>query len=161
SYWQRYGIPLMLTETSIEGQPINREIWLEQCVEDVGRLRQGGIPMVGLIWWPMLDQSAWDGGLTRRIGKIYAVGLLNLKRQRDGTLSRNPTLLVKLFKRYAESGDQAVGALEAIHYPSTDTVDEQLPPIGEWIEEKSDSDDSVLKSATTRTLLPKAISSAA
>jgi hypothetical protein len=33
AYWQRYGIPLMLTETSVEGQPINREIWLETCVK--------------------------------------------------------------------------------------------------------------------------------
>jgi beta-glucosidase/6-phospho-beta-glucosidase/beta-galactosidase len=29
-YYNRYGIPLMLTETSIDGQPLNREIWLEQ-----------------------------------------------------------------------------------------------------------------------------------
>ena len=37
--------------------------------------------MLGLIWWPMLDQIDWDGALTHRIGKIHQVGLFNLKRQ--------------------------------------------------------------------------------
>ena len=29
AYYNRYGIPLMLTETSVDGKPINREIWLD------------------------------------------------------------------------------------------------------------------------------------
>src|SRR5439155_5005590 len=132
SYWQRYGIPLMLTETSIEGKPINREIWLEQCVQHIKRLREEGIPMLGLIWWPMLDQIDWDGALTHRIGKVHEVGLFNLKRQADGTLARFATPLVKLFKRYVQSGEEAVGKIEAINYPSMELTDEQLPPIGEW-----------------------------
>src|SRR5690606_33506299 len=40
AYYQRYGLPMMLTETSIEGQAINREIWLEGTVEDCRRLRE-------------------------------------------------------------------------------------------------------------------------
>ena len=79
---------MMLTETSIEGQAINREIWLETNVEHIRRLREEGVPMLGLIWWPMIDQVDWDGALTHRIGKIHEVGLFNLKRQPDGTLAR-------------------------------------------------------------------------
>ena len=66
AYWNRYGIPLMLTETSVEGKPINREIWLESNVDHIRRLREDGIPMLGLIWWPMLDQIDWDGAMTHR-----------------------------------------------------------------------------------------------
>jgi len=134
AYWQRYGIPLMLTETSIEGQPINREIWLEQNVDHIKRLREEGVPMLGLIWWPLLDQIDWDGALTHRVGKIHEVGLFNLKRQGDGTLQRNATPLVQMFKNFASSGEEHVGKLESVSMPSAEAEDEQLPPIGEWIQ---------------------------
>jgi len=79
----------MLTETSIDGKPINREIWLDARSTIIKRLRQEGVPMLGLIWWPLLDQLDWDGAMTHRIGKIHEVGLFNLQRQPDGTL-RDP-----------------------------------------------------------------------
>jgi beta-glucosidase/6-phospho-beta-glucosidase/beta-galactosidase len=134
AYWQRYGIPLMLTETSIEGQPINREIWLEQNIDHIKRLRDEGIPMLGLIWWPLLDQIDWDGALTHRVGKIHEVGLFNLKRQGDGTLQRNATPLVAMFKNFVSAGEEHVGKLESISMPSAEAEEEQLPPIGEWIQ---------------------------
>src|SRR5918993_325837 len=101
AYWQRYGIPLMLTETSIEGQPINREIWLETNIDHIRRLREEGVPVLGLVWWPMIDQLDWDGALTHRVGKIHNVGLWKL---------------------------------EQINYPSREAEEEQLPPVGEWIQ---------------------------
>src|SRR5438046_1785245 len=131
AYWQRYGVPLMLTETSVEGQPINREIWLETNVDHIRRLREEGIPMLGMIWWPMLDQIDWDGALTHRIGKVHEVGLWHLQRQADGSLARVATPLVKQFKQLVQSGEEQVGKLEAISYPSTEAQEEQLPPIGE------------------------------
>lgn len=133
AYWRRYGIPLMLTETSIEGQPINREIWLESIVDDMRRLREEGVPMMGLIWWPMIDQLDWDGALTHHIGKIHEVGLFNLKRQSDGTLARQASPLIEVFKKYAEQGDEAVGALESINYPSPDAIEEQDEQLGQWM----------------------------
>ena len=134
AYWRRYGIPLMLTETSIEGQPINREIWLETNVDHIRRLREEGVPMLGLIWWPLLDQVDWDGALTHRIGKVHEVGLFNLKRQPDGTLARQTTPLVNLFRELVSSGEEKVGQLATIAYPSPEAEDEQLPPIGQWMQ---------------------------
>lgn len=138
AYYKRYGIPLMLTETSIDGQPINREIWLENNVEQIRRLRDEGVPVLGLIWWPMLDQVDWDGALTHRIGKIHEVGLWNLKRQPDGTLARIATPLVKQFKQMAAAGEERVGKLEHVTIPSFEAEEEQLPPIGEWIQPTMD-----------------------
>lgn len=134
AYWKRYGIPMMVTETSIEGQAINREIWLEGIVDHARRLREGGIPLLGIIWWPLLDQIDWDGALTHRIGKIHEVGLFNLRRQPDGTLGRSATPLVKLFRDLASRGEESVGKLEFISYPSLEAEEEQLAPIGEWIQ---------------------------
>jgi glycosyltransferase involved in cell wall biosynthesis len=131
AYYNRYGIPLMLTETSVDGKPINREIWLETNLDHIRRLREEGVPMLGLIWWPMIDQLDWDGALTHRIGKIHQVGLYNLTRQKDGTLQRTATPLIRQFKDAMEAGDKRVGKLEKVAIPA-ESGDEQLPPLGEW-----------------------------
>src|SRR2546423_1115559 len=134
AYYRRYGIPLMLTETSVDGQPINREIWLEETIEHARRLRQEGVPLQGVVWWPMLDQVDWDGALTHRIGKIHEVGLWSLKRQQDGTLARVATPLVKQFREAVDAGEQRIGKLDQVAVPSFEAEEEQLPPIGEWIQ---------------------------
>jgi beta-glucosidase/6-phospho-beta-glucosidase/beta-galactosidase len=131
SYYNRYGIPLMLTETSVDGKPINREIWLDTTLDHIRRLRDEGIPMLGMIWWPMIDQLDWDGALTHRIGKIHQVGLYNLSRQKDGMLQRMSTQLVRLYKEAMAAGEERVGKLEKIATPAR-VEDEQLPPLGEW-----------------------------
>ena len=128
AYYNRYGLPLMLTETSVEGKPINREIWLDENIDACARLRAEGVPMLGLIWWPMLDQIDWDGALTHRVGKVHQVGLWTLARQPDGTLKREATPLVKQFREVIASGDTRVGKLENIALP-VETEDEQLPPL--------------------------------
>lgn len=131
AYYHRYGLPLMLTETSVDGKPINREIWLDTVLDHTRRLREEGVPMLGLIWWPMIDQVDWDGALTHRIGKIHQVGLFSLSRQQDGALQRSATPLVKQFKAAVQSGEERVGKLEKLVHPAG-MDDEQLPPVGEW-----------------------------
>src|SRR5947207_5186874 len=84
--------------------------------------------MLGLIWWPMLDQVDWDGALTHRIGKVHEVGLFTLSRQPDGTLKRVATPLVKQFREVIASGETRVGKLEQVALPVEDE-DEQLPPL--------------------------------
>jgi beta-glucosidase/6-phospho-beta-glucosidase/beta-galactosidase len=128
AYYQRYGLPLMLTETSADGLAINREIWLEQTIEDCRRLREDGIPMLGYFWWPMIDQVDWDGALTHHIGKIHDVGIYNLKRDGDQCLIRHATPLVEQFARYIKAGEESVGKLSEIVLPAD--VEEQGSPIG-------------------------------
>ncbi|HEX4123992.1 MAG TPA: glycosyltransferase, partial [Tepidisphaeraceae bacterium] len=127
-YYNRYGLPMMVTETSIDGKPINREIWLEQTIDDCRRLREEGIPLLGYFWWPLFDQVDWDGALTHRIGKIHEVGLFALRRQPDGTLARHATPLLKQFAEAIAAGDETVGPLDSIAEPAD--VEEQEPAIG-------------------------------
>jgi beta-glucosidase/6-phospho-beta-glucosidase/beta-galactosidase len=126
-YYARYGKPMMVTETSIEGKPINREIWLDTVVEDCRRLRAEGVPMIGCFWWPAIDQLDWDGALTHRVGKIHEVGLLSLRREADGTLSRHATALAEQYALLAAQGDQAAGELAPLAVPAGDN--DQGPPI--------------------------------
>ena len=127
-FWQRYGLPLMVTETSIEGKPINREIWLDQIVDDCARLRADGVPMLGVVWWPVIDHLDWDGAMTHRVGKLHEVGLFHLKRQPDGTLKRVKTPLADQYRDAAARGDGRVGPVAAVAHP-TPTADDQNPPL--------------------------------
>ncbi|MDP9173420.1 MAG: family 1 glycosylhydrolase [Planctomycetota bacterium] len=132
-YYERYGLPLMLTETSIEGSVMNREMWLDLTIDHIARLRGQGVPMLGLIWWPLLDQIDWDGAMTHHIGKIHQVGLFKFNRQSDGTLQRASTPMIQVMRSAAESGEERVGKLETISRPSVS--EEQGPPIGELFAE--------------------------
>lgn len=128
AYYSRFALPMMLTETSADGQSINREIWLDQVVEDCNRLRSEGLPMLGCFWWPLIDQLDWDGALTHRIGKVHEVGLYNLRRQPDGTLKRSASPLVEQYRLLVAGGDDSVGTLDFISEPSDEA--DQGPPIG-------------------------------
>ena len=133
--YNRYGLPMMVTETSVDGPPIGREIWLTEIVDEIRELREEGVPMLGLIWWPLLDQIDWDGALRHRIGKLHEVGLFKLHRAADGTLLRTETLLVKQFRALIEGRDESVGTLAHLSQPAGD-IDPQLPPLcgeaAEW-----------------------------
>jgi len=128
AYYNRYGIRMMVTETSTDGKPIDREIWLDETVSDCRRLRAEGIPMLGYFWWPLFDQVDWDGALTHRVGKIHEVGLFTLRRQAGGALNRQSTALVKQFSKLVSAANQEVGNLTDIVIPSS--VEDQGPPIG-------------------------------
>ncbi len=130
-YYQRYGIPLMLTETSIEGAVMNREMWLDQMLNWVSQLRGEGVPMLGFFWWPLIDQVDWDGALTHHIGKIHNVGLYKLIRQADGTLSRQATPMVRMFREVVAGGTERVGELTHLVQPATlDLQEDQGPVLG-------------------------------
>ena len=130
AHWQRYGVPLMVTETSIEGKPINREIWLDQTIDDCARLRADGVPMLGVVWWPVIDHLDWDGAMTHRVGKLHEVGLFHLRRQPDGTLKRVKTPLADQYRDAAAQGDERVGPVAEIARPTATAEDEGPPLLG-------------------------------
>ncbi|HEX8323149.1 MAG TPA: family 1 glycosylhydrolase, partial [Tepidisphaeraceae bacterium] len=126
--YDRFGLPMMVTETSIDGPPISREIWLQTMTDQIKQLREDGIPLTGLIWWPVFDQIDWDGALLHRIGKLHRVGLFTLDRQSDGTLKRSKTPLAKVFRDTAAAGNEHVGELLELAVPNRQD-DPQLPPL--------------------------------
>jgi beta-glucosidase/6-phospho-beta-glucosidase/beta-galactosidase len=60
AFAQRYGRPVMVTETSTNGTLDERERWLEQSVALVPQLRAEGVPLVGYTWWPLFDLIDWS-----------------------------------------------------------------------------------------------------
>lgn len=59
AYWRRYGRPLLVGETSTEGDERRQVAWLEAATAALDRLRADGVPVRGLTWWPLFDFVDW------------------------------------------------------------------------------------------------------
>jgi beta-glucosidase/6-phospho-beta-glucosidase/beta-galactosidase len=57
---QRYGRPVMITETSTNGSLELRERWLAESLAIIPTLRSQGVPLVGYTWWPLFDLIDWS-----------------------------------------------------------------------------------------------------
>lgn len=60
AFADRYGIPLVITETSIEGDDALRESWLRESAATVRRLITAGVDVRGYTWWPFFDFVDWS-----------------------------------------------------------------------------------------------------
>lgn len=56
----RYGLPLAVTETSIEGDDARRSRWLTDSVDTVRKLAAEGVDLRGYTWWPLFDFVDWS-----------------------------------------------------------------------------------------------------
>jgi beta-glucosidase len=57
---ERFGLPMVVTETSIEGDESVRRRWAEESMATVRRLRAEGLDIRGYTWWPLLDFVDWS-----------------------------------------------------------------------------------------------------
>jgi beta-glucosidase/6-phospho-beta-glucosidase/beta-galactosidase len=106
-YWNRYRVPIFITETASVGSVARRSQWLADSVAAVRRLRQRGIPMIGYTWWPMFALVTWAYRQGTRDPKSYLkqMGLWDLQPSRDGELTRAPTRLVAQYHELIARGD--------------------------------------------------------
>jgi beta-glucosidase len=126
-----YGIPLMVTETAVEDDVEKQCKWLDQLVGGLSALREDGLPIVGLTWWPLMDFVDWSwasGGSVveefyRRDGPgepahpvsplgipggpvapfLRRMGLYRLDPGANGKLDRRPTRALEHFRRQANT----------------------------------------------------------
>ena len=54
----RYGRPLALAETGVEGD--GRPGWLHAVAREVEAARRRGVPVEGLCWYPIADHPGWE-----------------------------------------------------------------------------------------------------
>jgi beta-glucosidase/6-phospho-beta-glucosidase/beta-galactosidase len=81
-YFERYGLPIMHTETNMREGPTGQEAvhWLWKEWANVLRIRNVGIPTVGFTWYSLTDQVDWDTALRERNDRVHPVGLYDLDR---------------------------------------------------------------------------------
>ena len=77
-YWERYGLPLLLSETNLRGLPSDRITWLRYMLEQYEATLDRGLPLHGFCWFPHVDSTDWDSLLARPAGRADPVGVLSL-----------------------------------------------------------------------------------
>jgi beta-glucosidase/6-phospho-beta-glucosidase/beta-galactosidase len=82
-YHARYGLPVMLSETSLpQGERGDEAVeWLWKQWENAIGLRNSGVPLIGFTWYPLVDQIIQtDTGLQAH-DDVRPVGLFDLDRR--------------------------------------------------------------------------------
>jgi hypothetical protein len=82
-YYERYRVPVMHTETNLNQGPQGNEAvyWLWKEWANVLRVRNDGVPVVGLTWYSLTDQVDWDTALREQNGRVNPLGLYDLDRR--------------------------------------------------------------------------------
>lgn len=83
-FTDRYRLPVVITETSIEGSDEGRVAWLRDSVAEIEALRSEGRDVRGYTWWPMFDFVDWS----------FASGGRNVEEFAVATADRNGRLEV-------------------------------------------------------------------
>ncbi|MGZ8939895.1 MAG: family 1 glycosylhydrolase [Limisphaerales bacterium] len=112
-YFERYQVPLFISETASLGSVKRRSEWLRDSVASTRRAREQGIPLVGYTWWPLFALVTWAyrQGTHPPAYYVKQMGLWDLRADSRGDLERVPTRLVDEFRTLAEGGSSAVGTL--------------------------------------------------
>jgi len=113
-YYQRYNVPIIVTETSAKGAEQVRARWLEASVAAIKRLRGAGVPVLGYTWFPMFTMIDWRYRFGRDPWEAYRLelGLYTLDDAASSTRWR-PTPLVEQFQRYMAGPTESIGVLSA------------------------------------------------
>jgi len=108
-YYQRYQVPIFISETASLGTVKRRSDWLRDSVASTRRARAQGIPLVGYTWWPLFALVTWAYRQGTKPPEYYIkqMGLWDLAS--DATLERKRTPLVDEFRSLAEGGASSVG----------------------------------------------------
>lgn len=115
---RRYGVPVMLTETSVTAPAADRVAWLRESVGAVRALRAVGHRVVGYTWWPLFDMYEWTyrHGTGPREDYLLTMGLYDLVEDGAGGLDRRPTPVADTYRELA-TDHAANGACARVAVP--------------------------------------------
>lgn len=113
-YYQRYKVPIIITETSAFGADDLRANWLKSSVEAVKYLRGQRIPVLGYTWFPLFTMIDWRYRHSRApLEHFYLdLGLFRLNTAPGGSGRWSATPLVEQFRAYASDPARSVGHLD-------------------------------------------------
>jgi beta-glucosidase/6-phospho-beta-glucosidase/beta-galactosidase len=100
--WERYHMPIMITETSSNGDAKARARWMDETIDTVCSLREQGVPIIGYTWFPLFTMVNWEYRKGRRTLDKYLVhlGLYDSAFDAEGILRRQETPLVKHYQEH-------------------------------------------------------------
>jgi beta-glucosidase len=100
--YERYQIPIMVTETSAKGSVALRGRWMDESIAAVQELRAHGVPVVGYTWFPFFTMVDWFYRRQRRPLANYLIhlGLYDTAFDEAGVLQRYSTPLVERYRQH-------------------------------------------------------------
>jgi beta-glucosidase len=112
-YFERYGVPLMISETASMGSLRRRLDWLDRSLAAIRQLREDAIPLVGYTWWPMFALVTWAYRQGRRpvTEHLAQMGLWDIVPDAADPLRRVRTPAVDAYRHLVRSGVEPVGRL--------------------------------------------------
>ncbi|MBA2335863.1 MAG: glycoside hydrolase family 1 protein [Blastocatellia bacterium] len=112
-YYNRYQVPVMITETSAVGSDEIREKWLESSVLMIKNLRGEGVPVIGYTWFPLFTMIDWRYRFSQEpLENFYLeLGLYRLNREGNG-MRWIETPLVDKIKSYTKNSRMMIGELQ-------------------------------------------------
>jgi beta-glucosidase len=92
---ERYGLPVMVTETSSPGTHLERSLWMRDTLAAVRDLRAEGVPVVGYTWFPLFTMIEWKYRWSRKglDQHLLHLGLYDVP-MKSGAMDREITPLV-------------------------------------------------------------------
>jgi len=112
-FYRRYGVPVMITETSARDSEEYRIAWLKNSLGMIKDLRERGVPVLGYTWFPLFTMIDWRYRTGRRARNDYLIelGLYHGKAGADDRVEYIPTDLVDAIRSYTLDPDAAIGEL--------------------------------------------------
>ena len=98
--WERYHMPIMITETSSNGDIKARAKWMDNTLATVRALRSEGLLIIGYTWFPLFTMVDWAYRKGRCTPDKYLIhfGLYDSAFDLEGVLRRQETPLVNHYK---------------------------------------------------------------
>jgi beta-glucosidase/6-phospho-beta-glucosidase/beta-galactosidase len=114
-YYNRYQVPIMITETSAVGNDDIRSRWLEASLGMIKGLRGRGIPVIGYTWFPLFTMIDWRYRFSNEpLENFYLeLGAYKINRENvNGTGKRwLETPLVEQLKSAIQNPAESIGSL--------------------------------------------------
>lgn len=99
-YYYRYNLPVMHTETNLNGETGDAVAWLHRQWSNIVHLMCSGVPVIGFTWYSLNHQVDWDTALREPNGNVNAVGLFDLDRKIMPVGEAYKKLIADFSKRY-------------------------------------------------------------
>ncbi len=133
-YYDRYQVPVMITETSAVGSDEERANWLDGSLAAIKSLRAKGIPVIGYTWFPLFTMIDWRYRFGKAPLEEYYLELGLYRLNREDTPRWNASLLVERFQTYVQQAETSVGTLHGAlpQTAPTATGRERLDLDGKW-----------------------------
>lgn len=104
--WQRYGLPVAVTECHLGGTREDQARWFVETWQVAQGLRRDGVDLRAVTAWSLLGAHDWNRMVTRPIGH-YESGVFDVRTGRP-----RPTLIAGVLKDLATGREPAAPGLE-------------------------------------------------